>query len=44
MESSIANLILRKWMVNERIVGHRCGAYHKAFDAKVRMARIKEVL
>ena len=44
MESSTANLILRKWMVKERIVGHQCSACHKASDAKVRMARVKEVL
>ena len=45
MESSIANLILRKQMVKGRIVGHRCGACHKASNAKVRMARMRnEVL
>ena len=29
-------------MVKGRNVGHRCGAYHKASDAKVRMDRMRE--
>ena len=37
--------ILRKQMVKGRIVGHRCGACHKASNAKVRMAKMRnEVL
>ena len=26
----------KKWLEKGRIVGHRCGACHKAFNAKVR--------
>ena len=31
-------------MVKGRSIDHQCGAYHRAFDAKVRMTRIKIVI
>ena len=41
MELSYANLALRKQRVKGRSMGHRCGACHRTFDAKVRMVRIR---
>ena len=31
-----------KWLEKGRIVGHRCGACHKASNAKVRKARMRK--
>ena len=38
-----SNLILRKWMVKGKNVTHQCSACHKAFDAKVRLARMRNI-
>ena len=38
---STTSKILKRQMKSEISVGHRCGAYHKTFDGKVRIARKK---
>ena len=37
-KSFTTSKILKRQMKSERSVGHWCGACHKAFDGKVRMA------
>ena len=32
----------KKWLEKGRIVGHRCGACHRASNAKVRKARMRK--
>ena len=32
----------KKWLEKGRIVGHRCGAYYKSSNAKVRKARMRK--
>ena len=38
---STTSKILKRQMKSERSVGHRCSAYHKTSDGKVRIAKKK---